>query len=500
MADPNPIPPTFPSIPPISTPPTPFDLDLKNIQGDILTGLPKKTETWYFFQVTEPTTFRRNLSHLIPLIKSVDQAVRDRDHIGKHKRDDEEHGRKPHLIPCIGVNIAFSHFGFQKLQIDDTKLIDTAFMTGQRIDAGKSLGDKGTGSGSNFDPDWEPEFKQELHGVIIVAGDSHLNVEKRICQIEEIFGVGTVAASIHKITSVRGDVRPGTQSAHEHFGWLDGISNPKVIGFDKNPPPGPKPVRAGAIIVGQDGDLNKDEREPWMVDGSFLVFRYLFQKVPEFHDFLARNALQGPGMTPDQGAELLGARLFGRWKSGAPIDIAPFIDDPALGVDPERNNNFHYTAERNFQKICPFAAHTRKSNPRDDLESLGISIEKNRIMRRGIQFGPEVTRHEKAAKRTIHGRGLLFACYQSSITDGFQLIQQAWINNANFPFAEQTPEKPGLDPILGQGSSARQLSGTNPNKPEEILKLDAEWVIPRGGEYFFSPSLRGLTETIALTE
>ncbi|KAF8151502.1 hypothetical protein B0H34DRAFT_131748 [Crassisporium funariophilum] len=500
MATQNPLPPitpTLPPAPPTPAPPTPVDLNLKNIQGDILSGLPKKTETWYFFQVTEPTAFRRNLRNFIPLIKNVAQVIRDRDDIEKHKRDDQEHGRKPQLIPLVGVNIAFSHFGFKKLAIDDAKLIDTAFLTGQRIDAGANLGDQGTGSGPNFDPDWEPEFKEELHGVIVVAGDSHLSVDKKIRQIEQIFGVGSNVHSIREVTSVRGDARPGALAAHEHFGYLDGVSNPQIVGFDKNPPPGPAPIRAGAILVGEDGDLNKDSREPWMVDGSFLVFRYLFQKVPEFDDFVDRNALKGPGMTKEQGADLLGARLIGRWKSGAPIDITPFQDDPALGADPQRNNNFHFTAEQTFQKLCPFAAHIRKSLPRADLESLGISIERNRIMRRGIQFGPEVTRHEKAAKRTSHGRGLLFACYQSSITDGFQFIQKNWINNANFPFAESIPDEPGLDPILGQGP-VRQLSGTNPDKPSDILQLDAQWVIPRGGEYFFSPSLKGLTDTIAL--
>jgi len=46
-------------------------------------------------------------------------------------------------------------------------------------------------------------------------------------------------------------------------------------------------------------------------------------------------------------------------------------------------------------------------------------------MRRGIQFGCEVTKQEKAAKKTFHGRGLLFACYQSSIANGFQFIQKS---------------------------------------------------------------------------
>ena len=45
-------------------------------------------------------------------------------------------------------------------------------------------------------------------------------------------------------------------------------------------------------------------------------------------------------------------------------------------------------------------------------------------MRRGIAFGREVTDEEKAAKKTSHDRGLVFICYQSSITNGFQFIQK----------------------------------------------------------------------------
>ncbi|KDR78229.1 hypothetical protein GALMADRAFT_65104 [Galerina marginata CBS 339.88] len=493
----QPLPPIVPAPPPTipSNPPPPVVLKLDNIQGDVLSGLPKKTETLFFFQITDPIKFRQELRTFIPLIKTVAGVLKDRDAIDKHKKC---HGSslQPHLIPMVGVNIAFSHFGFEKLQIDDSKLLDTAFLSGQKLDAGANLGDKGSGSGTNFIPDWEEPFKQEIHGVILLAGDSHATVDKKLAEIKHIFRVGEHSASIKEITSVRGDSRPGDQSAHEHFGYLDGVSNPQIIGFDQNPPPGPAPVRPGAIVMGEDGDLNQADRADWMKDGSFLVFRYLFQKVPEFDDFVHSNRLKGPGMTDKEGTDLLGARLVGRWKSGAPIDITPFQDDPDLGADPQRNNNFHFSGEVNFQKLCPFAAHIRKTLPRADLESLRISIEKNRIMRRGIQFGPEVTRAEKSAKKTFHGRGLLFACYQSSITNGFQFIQKNWVNNATFPFGEKTQEVPGLDPIISQGTD-RKLTGIDPNNPSTELKLDDQWVIPRGGEYFFTPSIKGLSDTIA---
>ncbi|PFH47223.1 hypothetical protein AMATHDRAFT_68188 [Amanita thiersii Skay4041] len=467
-------------------------LDLSNIQGDILGGLPKKTATNFFFQIVDAGQFRKQLSKLIPLITTVDQVQKDRDAIKDHK---QKNGNQGGLIKVSGVNISFSHFGLVKMGIDDSKLGDSSYLKGQRLDA-ESLNDKGTGTGPTFDPDWLPPFKQEIHGLIIFTGDSHGTVNAKVKEVLGIFGVGTPGSSIKEVTRIRGDVRPGKNSGHEHFGFLDGISNPTVIGFDTNPNPGPASVRPGIILLGRDGDGNADKRDPWMVDGSFLAFRYLFQLVPEFNKFLDNHALKVPGMSKEAGSELLGARLVGRWKSGAPIDLRPFIDDAKLATDPGRNNDFSYAAETNFQKICPFAAHTRKTNPRADLNN---NVENQRILRRGIQFGPELTEEETTGGKTIEDRGLVFQCYQSSIQNGFHFIQTLWANNATFPFTESTPETPGLDPLIGQAApgQTRKMSGINPDDPSQELELPV-WIVPRGGEYFFAPSLKGLKETIAV--
>ena len=89
-----------------------------------------------------------------------------------------------------------------------------------------------------------------------------------------------------------------------------------MIGFDDTPAPGPAPVRPGILLLGRDGDSNQSTRDPWMVDGSFLVFRFLLQLVPEFNKFLQENPVKVPGLSPAEGSELMGARLVGRWKSG----------------------------------------------------------------------------------------------------------------------------------------------------------------------------------------
>ena len=114
------------------------------------------------------------------------------------------------------------------------------------------------------------------------------------------------------------------------FGFLDGISQPAVIGFTTNPLPGQLPIDAGLILLGESGDTIA--RPDWAKDSSFLAFRQLQQKVryfrvyqvyfetdaskvPEFHAYLMDNALTGSGLSQEEGAELLGARMVGRWKS-----------------------------------------------------------------------------------------------------------------------------------------------------------------------------------------
>jgi len=102
------------------------------------------------------------------------------------------------------------------LEIEHAKLNDAPFVAGQRADA-EGLLDQGTKAGDVFTPDWEEPFKQEIHGVFVIAGESHFSVDKKIHEIEAIFGVGGPSPSFQKVTSVVGDTRPGDLSAHEQY-------------------------------------------------------------------------------------------------------------------------------------------------------------------------------------------------------------------------------------------------------------------------------------------
>lgn len=125
-------------------------------------------------------------------------------------------------------------------------------------------------------------------------------------------------------------------------------------------------------------------------------------------------------LTPEQGVNLFAARMVGRWKSGAPIDLAPVFDDPALGDDWHRNNNFDYSAPDSIiaspsdQMKCPFSAHTRKTRPRADLGKIpgapvGQDVDTvNQAIRAGIPYGPEVSEAENSSGVTRKQRGLAF--------------------------------------------------------------------------------------------
>ena len=226
---------------------------------------------------------------------------------------------------------------------------------------------------------------------------------------------------------------------------MDGISNPAIEALTGHLP-GQVVVDSGILICGAVNDPVQN-RPSWAKNGSFLAYRQLQQLVPEFDKFLFDNPLPGPPR--DQGSALLGARLVGRWKSGAPVQLAPLMDDPALAADPQRNNNFNYTEGDglNSQDRCPFSAHVRKTNPRDDLGLTSPGLLNHLMVRQGIPYGPEVTEEEANQHTTKHDRGLAFLSYQSSITNGFEFVQRSWANNTGFIFGKPNFPNPGFDPI-----------------------------------------------------
>ena len=208
-------------------------------------GLPKKTETFYFFQI-EPAhvrDFRTQLTQLLPLITTTAEVLNEQiPKITQSKKDAAKQGIAPPILEMSGVNIAFTHKGlilvghllpFRWLGLESQHITDSDFpflqmgikdeIGDSAFDAGMlagaaALGDKGTTSASGeFIPNWVPAFKHDIHGVILITGDRHETVDRKLAQIEKIFYVGAHNALIHEVYRAVGDVRPGKEKGHEQF-------------------------------------------------------------------------------------------------------------------------------------------------------------------------------------------------------------------------------------------------------------------------------------------
>ncbi|TDL16646.1 Dyp-type peroxidase [Rickenella mellea] len=443
-------------------------------------GIPKRVEWFLFFKITNVDDFKKYLKELIPAITTSTDIAEIRNAINDHKNEG-----KQGLIRVSGINLAFSNRGIQTLGIDDD-LTDPSFTSGQLARA-QALGDQGQIIGDTFDVNWIPAFKGgDIDGL---AGDCEASVVEAFNRVTNVLG-----NSFKEVLKVKGGVRPGKEKGHEHFGFLNGISQPAILSVTPPPFPGQAVVDPGIIIVGATGDPNLSSRPSWAVNGSFLVYRQLNQLVPEFSKFLVDNPIHEVGLPPAEGSELLGARFVGRWKSGAPVALAPTHDDPELAADKQRNNNFDFS-EAADQTNCPFAAHIRKTNPRSDLSRFGPSATLlHSISRQSIPFGPEVTPEEYRENKTHCDRGLSFVCYQSVLANGFEFMQ-ARANNIHFPVKQVVP---GFDPIIGQnGNDTRTTQGSDPTAQSNSLSLPFEFVVSKGGEYFFSPSITALKTKFA---
>jgi Dyp-type peroxidase family len=355
---------------------------------------------------------------------------------------------------------------------------------------------------------WLKEFiGDRIDGVFLIAGPDRRLVESHGNHLRAMLGT-----SIKLVYSAIGEVRPGKQRGHEHFGFRDGISQPGIRGLTRPHQPNRAPELArpgqdlvwpGEFVLGYPTQDPKDPHKPgpikplraaWTRNGSFMVFRRLEQRVPEFRRFVAAQAAQ-LGIE----AELLAARMVGRWRSGAPLEIAPRYDDMALANDPLRNNAFDYAPDP-AQRRCPYAAHIRKVNPRDDSPEGKAAMLTRRIIRAGIAFGPEVMPGES---KTTHSRGLMFVCYQASIERQFEWIQAQFANNPGFVAGKKRPDSgspvtPGFDPIIGQapGGGTRAMNEPAPNYPagnrRTSLDIPEEFVKLTAAAYFFMPSITAL--------
>jgi len=293
-------------------------------------------------------------------------------------------------------------------------------------------------------------------------------------QLEGLTGVTVLA--MQDFGAQPGDLNP--------LGYKDGIDQPAIAGSGVEPLPGQgRPIKAGEFILGYPGEagvpLPMPQPDILGRNGTYVGFRKYQSRVGAFNRFLRAN-----GSTEDE-RELLAAKLVGRWRSGAPLVLAPDTDNPALGEDPQRNNDFNYSNDpRGWQ--APFGCHIRRMNPRDTELARLTDVNVHRIIRRGTTYGPPYDPNALSEEADRVPRGAYFLFISAKAMATIEFLQQEWINDGNF--MRLGDER---DPIIGlQGEGARF---TIPRQPVRHRVHGIEtFNVLRGGEYFFMPSLSAL--------
>jgi Dyp-type peroxidase family len=268
------------------------------------------------------------------------------------------------------------------------------------------------------------------------------------------------------------------------LGYKDGIGQPAIEGSGVAAFPGQgRPIKPGEFILGYPGEagvpLPMPQPDVLGRNGTFLGLRKYQSRVGTFNRFLQENA------QTDSERELLAAKLVGRWRSGAPLTLAPKIDDPALGQDPQRNNNFAYTNDPNGKQV-PFGCHMRRMNPRDAKLPVLTDVNLHRIIRRSTTYGAPYDPNALSAHDDEVLRGLYFLFISAKAMDTLEFLQREWINDGNFTGLGEE-----RDPIVGLQEA--EGSFTIPRTPvrQRIHGIQTFNVL-RGGEYFFMPSLSAL--------
>jgi Dyp-type peroxidase family len=472
------------------------ELALDQIQGNIA-GFNKPFQRFVFLRFPSKPAGQR-------FLKVTRREVDTADDVAEANRSfkwRQRHGQEPD--PKRWFNLLLSISGLRFLEAPELDLFEPAFQEGMAARSGQ-LGDvEGSAPES-----WIPLFQQDIHALAILAADREEDLER----LQEQLSHHTHACKVEEIGNLDGHARPGDNHSHEHFGFRDGISQPGVIGLTTDPKVGQELIPAGEFILGYPtqpahvpppapaGGYNPTPAPPpaqfpaWATNGSLFVFRRLRQDVAGFNEFITKAS----GETGLR-ADLMEAKLVGRYKSGAPLeqtrDQEPAFDpqaaDPSL-ADPSiledgRINNFDFEPQDADGHLVPRAAHIRKMYPRGENPPGKEESENHRILRRGIPYGPDFKPSEPAypgegAPPDNQDRGLLFGCYQASIERGFEFLQTQWANQPNFPQSGD-----GRDPITSQDVPAPEF-----NLPPDHHIAMLRWVITTGGGYFFSPSMNAL--------
>ncbi|MGN6105567.1 MAG: Dyp-type peroxidase [Kofleriaceae bacterium] len=430
-----------------------IELELEDIQSGVLRPRPSPyAATYLVFRIDDPRAGRELMRRLSTVVATCAQPT------------------SPAGEAWVSVSLTYR--GLAILGVPQASLDSFAWEFRQGMAArAKVLGDTGESSPER----WErPLGTSDVHVIVTALAPDRDRLEAAVARArpayESLPGIEVIwRQNCHALSTER-----------EPFGFRDGISHPAVRGSGiPGTNPHDVPLEPGELVLGYPDEMDAAPPLPWPDvlgrNGTYVAFRKLHQRVAAFRAYLKANA-----SSPAE-EERIAAKMMGRWRSGAPLARCPVHDDPALGADPRRNNDFCYGDDAIGYKTPP-GCHARRANPRDAAVA-GI-VRLHRMIRRGTAYGPELP--EGILEDDGADRGLMFAFIGAHLGRQFEFVQSEWINGGEFLGLGDA-----RDPLTGANDGTGSFSIPQRPIPKRLHGL-SRFVITRGGEYGFMPGVRAL--------
>lgn len=383
--------------------------------------------------------------------------------------------------PEYCLNIGFTADGLRALDVADQTMqsFPPEFLSGA-LGRAAFVGD----SGVNDPSQWIPAFNSnQIHILVWLNARATDVLESVSAKLRDEWN-GAVTEVFCRDGYLPADHRA-------HFGFVDGISQPRVDGVPvqrsdtATSPEFADPldfVPPGAFVLGfESGHAGhfypKPSPDTLGNNGSFAALRILEQDCAGFEEFLNDSA-QKHGIDP----ELVAAKLIGRWRSGVPLSLAPEASQQASVPIHQWNQFDHEDDPRGLR--CPMGSHIRRTNPRRG-DVAGSGGETHRIMRRGLPYGAPF---DPANPHDGIERGLLGLFICGNLRDQFEFLMKDWINDGDFAGLGQD-----RDPIMGnQPEAGGRFKIQRETKPHTILRNMKTFITTKGGAYFFLPGMTAL--------
>jgi Dyp-type peroxidase family len=447
-------------------------LDATDIQGFVLRGYNFPFARFLFLKIVDEEKGQYFIGRLV-------------EHITTGERWDQ--GK-----PKTTLNVAFTYKGLVALGLPYPSLLTfpVEFVQGMKA-RGAILSD----TRANAPDRWDPVWHDGVHAWLGVFAQSPEHLEQRCLDLERMLEASGGATKLGSQDAAALQI-DGKITSKEHFGYTDGFGNPEFLGVEKDRQLGQgkltadgkwMPLATGELLLGYADEAGELPVAPLphllANNGTFMVYRKLHQNVATFRRYLKEKGDLYPG-----GPEKLASKFIGRWRDGTAVELSPDAPSPAIVQDKSRNVNFTFGDDSEGVR-CPVGAHVRRTNPRDTFGFNGKLINRRRISRRGMPYGPYTPEGQPGSDDEEHG--IVFMALNASIFRQFEFVQQQWIEYGND--ARQGNDKDVLIGNHGVGGGKFMIQGAeDPGNPPFLCGALPNFVELRGGDYFYIPSITAL--------